>query len=219
MVCLLGTIVLAAVSPGWRVAGAFIVSLVVALWLYPAGLDQLRRRSFWPFAFFLLIGSALFAGGDEAGPSWGPVSWTGIVIGAQMTLRAATVLIAIGGFTTTISIGELAALLESLGLSGLGFALGVAVNMLPIIQNTATTTLAALRLRGGFRRNRLEAVRQLLLVTITNSLRYGEQIAIAAESRAYAPEQAVGPRLSVQRLDWVTLGLSLLLIAIVLILS
>jgi ABC-type taurine transport system ATPase subunit len=83
--------------------------------------------------------------------------------------------------------------------SGLGFALGVALNMLPIVQRTAASTLAALRLRGGFRRNRLVAAWQLILVIITNSLRYGEEIVCAAEARAYSPGQKVYARLPVQR--------------------
>lgn len=197
--CLLGTIGLAAAAPGWWVAGVLITSLVIALWLYPGGLDQLRRRSFWLFAFFLLVGSALFAVGDETGPSWGPFSWAGAATGVQMALRAATILIAVGGFTAAISISEVIVLLERVGLSGLGFALGVALNMLPNIQNTAATALAALRLRGGFRRNRYAAARQLLLVTIANSLRYGEQIVSAAEARAYAPERAARSRPAILR--------------------
>lgn len=194
LVCLLGTIGLAAAAPGWWVAGVFIISLVAAIWLYPGGLDQLRRRSFWTFAFFLLVGSALFAARDEAGPTWGPISGVGAVIGVQMILRAATILIVVGGFTTTVSIGEVTALLERLGFPGLGFALGVALNMLPTIQNSAATTLAALRLRGGFRRNHFAAARQLVLMTIGNSLRYGEQIVSAAEVRAYTPERAARSR-------------------------
>jgi energy-coupling factor transporter transmembrane protein EcfT len=44
-------------------------------------------------------------------------------------------------------------------------------------------------MRGGLRAQRWRGVRLLLLTIITNALRRTEEIALAAEGRAFSPEQ------------------------------
>ncbi|MGD1995971.1 MAG: energy-coupling factor transporter transmembrane component T [Anaerolineae bacterium] len=174
---------------GWRAALAFGLAAALALAFYPSALRALRRRRFWLFTGMLVVSSALFI--TEEGPAWQGVapSLYGLQLGLQMAFRAAAILVATRGIVEQVGISQLAALLERLGFGGLGFALGVALNALPVIGRTARNTLAALRLRGGFRRERLRALRQLLLTVVTNSLRYSGQVVVAAEARAYVPER------------------------------
>jgi energy-coupling factor transporter transmembrane protein EcfT len=134
-----------------------------------------------------------------------------------MALRATAIIVAVSGFAESVSISELAMLLERAGLKGLGFALGVAVNVLPLLQETATTAFQALRLRGGFRRARLRAMRLLLVTIIVNSLRHADNIICAAEARAFSPERPVIRRIKFQRGDVVLVGfLSALLLGVLL---
>jgi energy-coupling factor transporter transmembrane protein EcfT len=106
-----------------------------------------------------------------------------------MALRATIILVTVTGFAATVPVGDLAGLMERAGLKGLGFALGVAVNMLPTVQETVTNAYQALRLRGGFRRQRLQAVRFLLVTVVVNSLRHADDIVNAAEARAFAADR------------------------------
>ena len=104
-----------------------------------------------------------------------------------MALRALTIVVAVAGFAASVSVSELAGLMERSGLKGLGFATGVAFNMLPIVRTTATNAYQAIRLRGGFLRHRFTTLGLLLVTVISNSLRQAEDIVTAAEARAYSP--------------------------------
>jgi energy-coupling factor transporter transmembrane protein EcfT len=98
-------------------------------------------------------------------------------------------------------VSDLSNLLERVGLRGLGFATGVAVNMLPTIQESLVTSYRALRLRGGFRRRPWQGARLLLVKVIANSLRHADDIVGSAESRAFSVENAPSMRLSWSRSD------------------
>jgi len=180
----------AVVARGWRVALALALATVLALAFYPGALQALRRRRFWLFAG-LLVASSAFLLTDE-GVDWqgGELSAYGFQTGVQMVLRAATILVAVAGILERVGVAQIAALLERAGMGGLGFAFGVAFNALPVIGETARNGMAALRLRGGFRKERLRAARKLLLTVATNSLRYADQVVAAAEARAYSPQRA-----------------------------
>ena len=186
----LASMVSAIVVPGWQTALALALAVVLALLFYPAALLRLRGRRFLFITILLVVSSALFL--YEDGLEWH--GWTlsmyGLESGGQMALRAATILVAIGGILERVGVSQLASMLERLGFGGLGFAFGVALNSLPALGETAGNATAALRLRGGFRRERLRAVRQLFLTILTNSLRYGDQVIAAAEARAYSPQRA-----------------------------
>ena len=58
--------------------------------------------------------------------------------------------------------------------------------MLPTIQDTVTNAYQALRLRGGFRRQRRQALRLLLVTVVVNSLRHADDVVSAAEARAFS---------------------------------
>lgn len=187
--CLAFSLAVAVLAQGWRVGIACGLSLALAAVFYPPGLKPLRSKRLWLFLVFLLVPAALFGPGDWT--VWGvTLSQQGLVAGTQMALRAITIMVAVAGFTASVSVSESAGLLERAGLKGLGFALGVAFNMLPIVQETATNAYQALRLRGGFRCQRLRAVRLLLITVVVTSLRHADDIVNAAEARAFSTTQA-----------------------------
>ena len=201
--CLIFSLTLAMFVSGWRTMMVCVLSLMLACLFYRAGLGPLRCVWLWVLIAFLVVPSALL--GDN--PDWTVLgtlwSWLGLAMGIQMAARAVAIVVAVSGFAASVSISELAGLLECIGLKGLGFALGVAFNMLPIVQETATVTYHALRLRGGFRRERLQAIRLLLITIIVNSLRHADDIVSAAEARAFSPGHSPGQRIQWTRNDLV----------------
>jgi energy-coupling factor transporter transmembrane protein EcfT len=205
MGCLVFSLAVAVLAQGWRVAIACSLTLILAAVFYPSGLRSLLSWRLGLFLVLLLVPAALFGPGD-----WilGGVtlSLQGLVAGTQMALRAITILAAVAGFAASVSISELSGLLERAGLKGLGFALGVAFNMLPIVQETATNAYHALRLRGGFRRQRWRAGRLLLITVLVNSLRHAEDIVNAAEARAFSITRARPMSLVWRRSDMAVVG-------------
>jgi energy-coupling factor transport system permease protein len=166
------------------------LSLALALAFYPAALRVLAKGRLWLLVAVLVVPASLLGGP----PAWalGPLalSQPGLATGLQMGLRALAIVVGVAGFAASVSLSELAGLLERVGLKGLGFALGVAINVLPVIDERATTAFQALQLRGGFRRQRLQALRLLLVTVVANSLRYADDIVSAAEARAFSLERA-----------------------------
>ena len=130
--------------------------------------------------------AALLAGPADWTVAGLAISWQGLEAGAQMALRAAAIVVAVSGFSASVSVSALSGLMERAGLKGLGFALGVAVNMLPTIQESVTNSYQALRLRGGFRRQRWQALRLLLVTVVVNALRHADDVVSAAEARAFS---------------------------------
>jgi len=206
--CVAVSVTLAALTQGWRSAIACAVAVSLALLCYPTVLQQLRRPRFWIFNLFLVFSSALLLskGERETQALVFTFSVKGIETGVQMALRVTTMLLSISGCVGALGATEMAVLLERVGLRGLGFALGVAVSMLPVIQETTRNAFSALRLRGGLRRRRLSALRLLLLTIIANSLRYGDQVVTAAEGRAFSPERNNSPPLRWSSTDLVVVG-------------
>ena len=159
-----------------------------------------------PTLFFLDIRDKFFLGI--------PYSSQGLIASGQIAVRFFVILLAVQGFTQRVSIAELAGLLERMGLHGLGFSVGVAVNLLPSLERAIRQTWQSLYMRGGLRKNRWRAIQLLMLTVVTNTLKQAEDIALAAEGRAFSPENT--RPLPIQRglLDWMpaALGFGLLLI-------
>ncbi len=160
---------------------------VVALCCHPAALPGLWRRRFWLLTFLSLIITGGLALGEKYDLFIGPVAFSsqGFLLGLQMTVRAVTILMTTSVFTRLTSVGDLAALLSGWGMGELGFVLGLAVNLLPVVRRISANTLTAMRLRGGFRRHRLRALRLMLVTILVNVLRYGDEMVCAAEARAF----------------------------------
>ncbi len=201
----------AILATGWRVAVVCGLTLGAALLLYPGVLAGLCSRRVWFPALLVLSSGAWLLGDHDAsfyGMRWSP---TGLALGAQMLLRAVAIMITAWGMATSLSVGQVAYLLERVGLRGLGFALGVALNMLPVLRETVQNTWHALRMRGGLRRQRRRAVQLLLLTIIVSSLRRADEIVFAAQARAYSGEARHLQPLRITRADYLATGAALVI--------
>jgi len=175
---LLWTLALATLAPGAKVIP--VLGLAVAFSALCAGWREVRRWRLWLFAASVLLVTSFVRGKDL------------YLLGLWMALRAASIALAANTFAGTVSVVEMARLCEGWGLRGLGFAVGVAFNMLPTIRETAEEAFNAMRLRGGFKCHRLEALKMLLVAIVAGSLRHGDEIVSAAEARAFNPESGNG---------------------------
>jgi energy-coupling factor transporter transmembrane protein EcfT len=213
LACLLFSLVAPFLAEGMRGLPACSVAFLLAVTFYPEGLEVLTGRRLWLFAGILVVSMTWLLG-----PGGGTAAFAhqGFSIGLEMALRAVTIIVAVAGFAASVSVSELAGLMERLGLKGLGFALGVAFNMLPVVRSTASNAYQAIRLRGGFRRERLRTLGFLIITVIANSLRQAEDIVTAAEARAFSTRQARPLSINTSRSDFAVAG-ALLVVTILLV--
>lgn len=175
---------------------------LVAVLVYPRSFRRLMRLR-WLVMIGLLALPPMFLLGDLDRAVWFMrYSSEGLASSLQIMLRIIVVLVAVDGFTSSVDIASIAGLLERFGLRGLGFSMGVALNLLPSLQTAALNTWHSLWMRGGLRAQRWRGLRLLLLTIITNALRRTEEIALAAEGRAFTPEQSRAMPLRAGSLDW-----------------
>lgn len=209
--CTLGLIML---SPQNKILLAAAVCLILGIALYPDALRRCFRMRWLVMMALLALPPVLFLGDVDRSFLGIGYSSEGLLAGAQIALRMIVVLLAVQGFTSSVDISAIAGLFERLGLHGLGFSLGVAMNLFPVLQDSATKAWHSLWMRGGFRRNRLRTLRLLAITVMTNALRKAEEITLAAEARAFSPERARGLPLQPGKLDRVILVLSPLVVLV-----
>ena len=182
----LGLILLA---PPDKMLWAAGLCLLVSGMFYPAALKRLFNPR-WLLLLAVLVVATALSGKPDA-RLWGVAySQAGLLSGLQMALRAVCIFLALSGFSSAMDVSVLAGLIERLGLHGLGFSIGVAMNILPGLQRSAANTWHSLWMRGGLRRQRRRALRFFMTTLLANALRQAEEIALAAESRAYTPERS-----------------------------
>ena len=188
-------------------------SLLAAVILYPTALLRIFQPR-WLLLIILLILATTLTTKPDTYFEGIPFSSAGLLSGLQMALRAVVIFVAINGLSSSLDISVLAGLLERAGLRGLGFSVGVAMNLLLDLRQSILNTWHSLWMRGGLRRQRWRALKYFLTTVMTNALRQGEEIALAAEARAYTPERArVVPveRGSLDGFVIVTIGLTAIL--------
>jgi energy-coupling factor transporter transmembrane protein EcfT len=189
VVCFAFSVVVAIVCRGWALLAALALCLALAALVYPGGLHVLARRRTW-ILLAMIVASSMLVGPD---PTWtlGPfgLSLQGTVNGVNMVARALIMIVAVLGLVSTVPIDRIGSVLERAGLHGLGFAVGVAFNLLPLIERSMVTSWHAMRLRAGLRRP-FTAVRLLLVAAVTSSLRCADEVVLAAEARAFDPGAA-----------------------------
>lgn len=181
---------------------------------YPSALNRLIKPRWLAIFGSLFLVNLLFGAPDHA-PDWVvlglPLSSMAVLNGIQMTLRAAVILLAADGLSSSVDIIEVAGLLERGGLRGLGFSIGVAANLLPDLRQSGMHAWHSLRMRGGFRAEWWRGIQLLVVTIISNALRHAEQIVVAAEARAFRPELSRSSPLRVGALDgWLVIGLFIL---------
>jgi len=170
---------------GWWAAGLTLVTIGLAAWENPAALRPIFNWRWALLLALLIVPSALFVGEPDLTAAGIMLSGQGLRLGLEMACRATTVMTVVSVFSQSISVMQLTRLLDRYGLRGLGFAIGVGFHAMPTLKKRFLTAYAALRLRGGFRRQRWRAVQLLLITVITGALRYGEEVVLAAEARAF----------------------------------
>lgn len=210
-------VAMALVVDGWWTAALALFQLGFGLLWSREGLRPLRRLPFW-----LFIGGAVALGPfltrEIGGPggTFGGVSlgWAGLLRGLEMAGRALTLTLAFSIGLSALSLSDLMALFGRLRMRGLGFALGVAMNLLTTLQEMATLTFETIRLRGGLRRPVI-AIRLFLVTLVSNTLQCGDQIVDAAAIRAFDPGGA-GPPEAYAAARWrrADAGLSVALLAV-----
>lgn len=197
----LGTAVAAVVAREAEVVLVLLVVLLLAGVCRSPAWRLLARWQLWAFVLPTLALSSLLIGQRDL-RLWGLwLSPEGFWAGLWMAARALSIALAAAVFTSSVSVSQMAQLFEGWRLKGLGFALGVATNVLPAIEETMATSYQAMRLRGGFRTRKLRTLKLLLVGLIAGSLRRGDDIVSAAESRAFDPDRPLGPSISPTRAD------------------
>lgn len=198
------------VTPARRLPWAAAICLLVALLVYPHALRSLVRWR-WLGMISLLALPPIFLLGDLdrslAGISY---SSEGLLSGMQIALRILVVLVAIQGLTSSVDISSVAGLLERAGLHGLGFSVGVALNLLPALLQSALNAWRSLWMRGGLRKQRGRGLRLLAVTVIAGALSRAEEIALSAEARAYSPERSRSLPIRIGKWDWAILALGLI---------
>jgi len=182
----------AVLAQGWRSAGILCATVALILWLQPTALAPLRSWRMW--FMFALVGGSVWLLRPILQP-------TDELLSGWVLLRGLTIVLLLSFYVQSVGLGELALLLERLGVQGLGFALGVALNMLPLLLESLRNTWAALRMRGGLRRRRWQTLQRLLVTVLANGLRRADEITAAAEARGYHPARAARAEVRLQRVD------------------
>jgi len=185
----LWAIALAILAQGSRVILVLASATIFSLLFCEDAFREMHRWRFWFIIASALLISPLAVGERDVSLFGIWVSREGFWTGLWMALRAMAIALAANAFASLVSVAEMAQLLEKVGLKGLGFAIGVALNMLSTIRETAGNAFNAMRLRGGFRRHRFKALKMLFVAIIVNSLRHADQVVDAAEMRAFSVEE------------------------------
>jgi len=201
LVFLLWTLLLVGLLPDQRVALLLGSVLLFALLTSSHGLRPLRRPRFWTLILSALALGPLMLGQKDVAWGWLHLSRDGFWMGLWMALRALCLTLAFSVALNALSISDMARLFEMVGLKGLGFALGVALNLLPTLQENATAAYHTLRLRGGFRRRPWQALKLFLVTVIANALRHSDDVVNAAAARAFEPTVRRGEPVRFRRAD------------------
>ncbi len=168
--------------------------------------------------FALLLVPPMFFFGELDRSLFGiPYSSEGLSVSFAIFLRMLVFLSAAQGLASVVDCTAMAGSLERLGLHGLGFALGVAFNMLPSLEMSSRNMWRALRMRGGLRRQWPKGLRLLTVTVLVSALRHAEEVAIAAEARAFSPDQARPLPITAGRFDRWAVAAGPLALALVLI--
>ncbi len=151
-----------------------------------AGLRIVLHPRFWLFILSILALSPFVLGEPDVNYGAFQLSREGLMTGFQMVLRALVLMLTFSISLSTLTISQLVNLFDQVGLRGLGFALGVAFNLISVMLDLVASAYHTIRLRGGWLRPWRNAT--LFLVTVVaNALRYGDDVVKAAIARAFDP--------------------------------
>lgn len=197
-------------APARRLPWVAGVCLLVAVLVFPQAFRSLMRLRRLVMIGMMALPPIFLIGDLDRSLAGIPYSAEGLLSGMQIALRILVVLVAIQGVTSSVDISSVAGLLERAGLHGLGFSVGVALNLLPSLLQSAQNAWRSLWMRGGLRKQRGRGLRLLAVTVIAGALNRAEEIALAAEARAFLPERARSMPIKIGKLDWFILVLGLI---------
>jgi len=176
---------LATLTDGLRL---FTVLLIVFLFWRATGgrWHKIGQARLWCLLASPIVLSSILIGEKDIALGRLAISSVGFWIGLWIAARMSVMLMAVSVLTQAVSVVTLARLMEGWGLGGLGFVLGLAINLLPTMLRTVEDTWSALRLRGGLRRERWRALQLFMVTVIVNAVRHGDLVVEAAESRGFS---------------------------------
>lgn len=187
----------------WVAGGCLLIAWVV----FPRSFLALMRLR-WLAMIGLLSFPPIFLVGELDRTLVGiPFSSEGVLSAVQILLRILVVLVSVQGLTSSVDISSVAGLLERFGLRGLGFSVGVAMNLLPSLQQSTQNAWRSLQMRGGLRKRCLRSLRLLAVTVIAGAISRAEEIALAAEARAFTPDQARSMPVKLGKWDWYIVAL------------
>lgn len=201
---LVATAAAAATLPTEGVAAWLLLLNLMALWLAPAALRRMAGPQ--TLLILLLLGGASWLGQTLAGSAEAPDP---AALALHIVMRVGAMLLALGLVAYSLPLEQFAAGLERLGLKGFGFALGVAVNSLPVALRTLHDTRRALKLRRPWARGRLRAWRLAATTVVARMLGAAEDTVAAAQARGYDPRRRTNPPVAVGAGDIVLAAVSL----------
>ena len=120
-------------TPAPRMPLAAGVCLLVAWLVYPEAFRSLLRPRWLVMIALLALPPVFLVGEVDRNLAGIPYSSQGLESAIQIALRILVVLVSVGGLNRRVDISALAGLLERAGLHGLGFSVGVAMNLLPAL--------------------------------------------------------------------------------------
>ena len=186
LVFLVWVLALIALLPDEQIVPLLIAVLAFGLLNGGQGLSPLRKSHFWILILSIVVISPWILGEADLTWGWLRLSRAGFEMGLWMALRAVCLSLAFSVSAGTLSTSEMIRFFEEIGLKGLGFSLGVALNLLSALGGIIEVAYHTIRLRGGLRRPRL-ALRLFLVTVIANALRYGDDVVRAASARGFDP--------------------------------
>jgi energy-coupling factor transporter transmembrane protein EcfT len=188
--------------PQEQILIAAAICMVLALLFFKVPIHRLLHLRWLVFLVFLALPPVFFMG-DTDRSLWGiGYSSVGLSTSLQIAVRFVVIIVILNGFTNSVDITSIAGMLERFGLRGLGFSMGVALNLLPSLQQSSINAWHSLWMRGGLRRQRWRGMRFLTYTIVTNALRRAEEIALAAEARAFSPEHSRPLPVPIGKWDW-----------------
>ncbi len=177
----------ASVLPTAGVAGFALVLVALSAWLAP---DALRRMAGWRvLAVLVLLGGVSWLGQSIAAAAGAPGQVGPAALALHIVMRVGLILLAVGLVAYSLPLEQFAAGLERLGLRNFGFAMGVAVNALPVALATLQQTWRALKLRRPYAKGRLHAWRLAATTVVAHMLTVAEDTVAAAMARGYDPDR------------------------------
>ncbi len=192
----------------WWLAVLLVLELAFGLLWSRDGLRILRSPRFWTFILSAVALGPFLIGEPDAALGPFHLSREGLMAGLAMGGRALVITLAFGLGLAALSLSDVVAVFDRVGLRGLGFATALAMNLLGTLREMATATWQTIRLRGGMRRP-WSALRLFLITTIANTLRYSDAVVNAAMVRAFDPNDGQPTPLPLHRADlWLAAALA-----------